>query len=108
MAVGEVLGNGNPDGTTLGLSTTELISFYGVTPVAQQSGAAQAGVVSTAITTVTTTAATSTSPVGYSANAQADAIPTAINAVIARVALQTTLLNELRQDLVDLGLIAGA
>ena len=36
MAVGEYLGNGNPDGTSFGSATTEPISFYGVTPVAQQ------------------------------------------------------------------------
>jgi hypothetical protein len=40
MAVGEFLGNGNPDGTSLGLSATELISFYGATPLAQQTLAA--------------------------------------------------------------------
>lgn len=40
MAVGEFLGNGNPDGTCLGLSATELLSFYGATPLAQQTLAA--------------------------------------------------------------------
>lgn len=42
MSVGEYLGNGNPDGTSLGLSTSEKISFYGVTPISQRAGAAQA------------------------------------------------------------------
>lgn len=42
MAVGQYLGDGNPDGTTLGSSTSEKISFYGETPIAQRSGAAQA------------------------------------------------------------------
>lgn len=37
MAVGEYLGDGNPDGSSFGQSTSEKISFYGVTPVAQQS-----------------------------------------------------------------------
>jgi len=37
---GEVPGNGNPDGTTFGLSTTEKISFYGKAAVAQQTFAA--------------------------------------------------------------------
>lgn len=36
MAAGEILGNGNTDGTSVGASTTEKISFYGVDPVAQQ------------------------------------------------------------------------
>ena len=38
MAVGQYIGDGNPDGTSFGLSTTEKISFYGTaTAVAQQS-----------------------------------------------------------------------
>ena len=36
MAVGEYLGDGNPDGTSFGLSASEKISFYGKTPVAQR------------------------------------------------------------------------
>lgn len=35
MAV-HYLGDNGPDGTTLGTGTTEKISFYGVTPVVQQ------------------------------------------------------------------------
>src|ERR1017187_4094238 len=46
-----------PEGVCLGQSTTDTISFYGVTPVAQRSGSAQAA--------VTTTAATSTTPFGF-------------------------------------------
>ena len=39
MAV-EYLGTGNPDGTSMGLSASEKISFYGTTPVVQQASAA--------------------------------------------------------------------
>lgn len=39
MAVGEYIGNGNPDGTSFGQSG-EKISFYGATPVAVQATAA--------------------------------------------------------------------
>lgn len=80
------LSDGNPGGSGLGQSTTDLISFYGVTPIAQRSGAAQAA--------VTTTAATSTSPYGFSTVTQATAV--------------ITLVNELRAALVALGAIAGA
>ena len=38
------LSDGNPDGTVLGQSPCDLISFYNVTPVPQRSGAAQAAV----------------------------------------------------------------
>jgi hypothetical protein len=35
MAIGEYLGNGNPDGSSFGSAITEKISFYGITPVVQ-------------------------------------------------------------------------
>ena len=82
----EYLGTGNPDGTSMGLSTTEKISFYGITPIVQRSGAAQAAAAATA--------ATATTPYGYTTAAQADAI--------------VTLVNELRAALVANGLISGA
>ena len=39
----EVIGNGNTDGTTLGNSTTEKVSFYGVTTVVQPAPAVAVG-----------------------------------------------------------------
>lgn len=46
----------NPDGTKLGQSTTDLVSLYGVTPIAQRSGAAQAtSLVGTASSTAVNT-----------------------------------------------------
>jgi hypothetical protein len=78
------LSDGNPDGTVLGQSASDLISFYNATPVPQRSAAAQAA--------VATTAPTNSSPYGYS-QAQATAI--------------ITLLNEMRATLVGLGLMKG-
>lgn len=80
------LSNYDADGTTLGQDTSDKISFYGVTPIVQRSGAAQAA--------VTTTAATSTTPYGFSSAAQADAI--------------VTLVNELRAWAVAIGGIKGS
>ena len=74
MAIGKQLSDGNPDGTSLGQSTTDLISFYGVAAVVQ--GAA--------VTSVTTTASTTTTPYGYTST-QADAIVAAVNAIIVRL-----------------------
>ncbi len=79
------LSDGNPDGTVLGQSASDLISFYNATPVTQRSGAAQAAVPSTAPTNAT--------PYGFS-QAQATAI--------------ITLLNEVRATLVGLGLMNGS
>lgn len=87
----------DPAGSYLGGATTDLISLYGVTPVAQRSGSAGA-----AVTTATiTTAATSTTPWGFATSTQADA-------VTARLVLLGTLANELRACLVALGAHAGA
>ena len=36
------LSDGGPDGTSFGQSTADKVSFYGVTPIVQRSGAAQA------------------------------------------------------------------
>lgn len=43
MAVGEYIGNGNTDGSSFGQSTTEKISFYGVTPIVQPAPAVAVG-----------------------------------------------------------------
>lgn len=52
MAV-EYIGQGGPDGTSVGLSSAELISFYGTTPIAQRAAAAQN---TTALSTASSTA----------------------------------------------------
>lgn len=97
MAVGKYIGDGNPDGCSLGSATTEKISFYGVTPVTQPTSASQAAVT----TSVITTAATSTSPWGFATSTQADAVATI-------VAANRTLVNQIRSELVTLGLIKGS
>lgn len=71
------LDNGNDDGTIFGYASTSKISVYGATPAVQ----------SNHITSVSTAAATTTTPYGYAASTQADAIVTAINAIL--VALET-------------------
>lgn len=38
------LSSGSPDGQKIGQSTSDLIGFYGVTPIAQKAAAAQAAV----------------------------------------------------------------
>jgi hypothetical protein len=41
MAAGKQLSDGNPSGTSLGQSATDLVSFYGATPVAQRAASIQ-------------------------------------------------------------------
>lgn len=42
MSSVEQIGTGAPDGLTIGGSTTEKVSFYGVTPVSQRTNTIQA------------------------------------------------------------------
>lgn len=70
-------------GTQIGTDTGQKIGFYNVTPIIQRSGAAQAAVVGTADGT-------------YSANEV-----TLINDIV-------TLVNEVRQALVNIGIIKGS
>ena len=89
--------NGNPDGAVLGQDATEKIAFYGKTPVVQPTSASQAAVAATVVTTASTT----TTPAGYATTTQATNIATIVDAT-------RTLVNQLRSDLVTLGLIKGA
>lgn len=73
-------------GTQIGTGITQKMGFYGVTPIAQRAGAAQAA--------IATTAATNVTPYGYTTAAQADAI--------------VTLANELRAWAVAQGFIKGS
>jgi UDP-N-acetyl-D-mannosaminuronic acid transferase (WecB/TagA/CpsF family) len=102
------LSDGDTDGTTLGQSATDLIGFYGGTPVAQRSGADQTAVSTTVGGAVATTAATATSPFGYTTAAQADAIVANVNALRADVLALAALTNELRAGIVALGLVKGS
>jgi len=69
------LSDGNPAGSVWGQSATDLIAFYGGTPVAQRASGNLAA--------ITTTAATTTTPWGYSTSTQANAIVSALNEIIA-------------------------
>ena len=76
MATYERLDYGSSDGSNWGGASTDKIACYGETPVVQAS----------AITSVTTTAATSTTNAyGFTTAAQADAIVTAVNALVVAV-----------------------
>lgn len=74
MATYENIGYGSPDGALFPRLSTQPIGFYGKTPAVQ--GAA--------ITGVTTTGSTTSTPYGYTTSTQADAIVTAVNAIVAK------------------------
>ena len=88
MAVGSYINAKMADGVSLGQSTSDKISFYGVDPIAQRASASQAAV------ETTTAISTTTTKWGFSTSTQANAI--------------ITLVNEIRAALVANGLIKGA
>jgi len=94
MAVRE-LSNGDVDGTRLGQDSSDLVAFWGGTPVAQKSGANQATVALTA---------TTVDPAGVTTLTLA----TAVNLLYTDVAAMRVLLNEIRNNMVSYNFIAGA
>ena len=91
------LSDGNPDGTTLGQSSTDLIAFYGATPIARPAGAAQAAVTDGSTGTAAPTNGIAALTGTYNSTIIANAIAT--------LAAQG---NAIRLALVNLKLIAGA
>jgi hypothetical protein len=77
-------------GTKFGTATSQKLSFHNSTPVAQRAGAAQIAVPVTALTV----------GAGY--------VQAEVTAIITRLALVETLINELRAAVVEKGLIKGS
>lgn len=94
MGVKELSDKG-PDGTRLGQSTADLVGFYGATPVDQPAATAQSAVATTALTTITDIVTTAS-------------VTGAFNSVVARVSAVVTLVNQLRTDLIEVGVIKGS
>lgn len=95
MATIKQLTDGGPDGSYVGQSASDKVGFYGTTPAVQPSGTSQSAVATTAITTLATTPT-------------ATDIAIAVNSLISRVAANVTLINQVRSDLVTLGLLKGS
>lgn len=92
MAI-ESLSKGNDDGTTLGNSTSDKVSLYGVTPVVQAATIADAVVGTGAIFTVTVSAG-ATGATHPCSNADHNALVVVVNTLLS--------------DLSDLGINAAS
>jgi len=86
-----------PDGTTLGQSATDLVGFYGATPVVQPTAAAQAAITDASGGAAAPTNGVLTLTATYNSAIIANALATIIG--------QT---NAFRTALVNLGLIKGS
>lgn len=91
------LSDQSSSGTELGAGSTDLVSFYGATPIAQPSGATQAAVTDASGGTAAATNGILTITATYNSTILANAIAT--------LAAQG---NAMRNALVSLGLIKGA
>jgi hypothetical protein len=96
MAV-EHISKGNDDGTTFGQSTSDPISFYGVTPISQPTASAQ--------TAITDSSGGTANPATGVAALTATYNSTLIANALATIVAQT---NAYRTALVNLGLIKGS
>jgi hypothetical protein len=88
---------GTTTGTKIGTAASQKLGFYGITPAVQPAHTDQAAVATTAITTASTT----TTPAGYATTTQADNLATI-------VAANRTLVNQMRSDLVAIGILKGS
>jgi hypothetical protein len=87
----------NPDGTTMGQTAADKVGFYGATPIAQRTNAAQ-----TAITDGSTgTANPATGVAALTATYNSTLLINALATIIAQT-------NEFRTALVNIGLIKGS
>lgn len=105
MATIRQLSDGGPDGTVLGQSTSDLVGFYGVTPVARSSTVATA-IDTTAITPAFTTTVTGT--FGFVTSAQGTAVLAAVASLVTNQAAIAATLNTIRTQLVNVGLLKGS
>lgn len=107
MAVKELSDKG-PDGTRLGQSATDLVGFYGVTPVVQPTHASQAAVTITAVTAVATTATITTAAHGFATGTHGDAVVKRVAQLRTDMVAVGHLLTKIRVALVNTGIIKGS
>lgn len=97
MAIGKHLSDNNPDGTALGQSASDKISFFGATPVIRPTGPAAQTTGGVAAVSVTSTAIVTTGVVaGFQTQAQVTTALTAINSLITAVDTMGTAVNQIR------------
>ncbi len=107
MSVQE-LTNSTPDGWHCGQAAADKGAFFGATPVVQPTSGSQGVVTATAVTAVNTTATITTAAHGFTTGTFGDAVVKRVSQMQVDVAAAIVLTNQLRSELVTLGLISGA
>jgi len=98
----------NDDGSTFGKDSSELISFWGATPLNQPASASQAVYTVTAVTALATAAMITTAAEGFTSGTVATAYVTRVQQMQVDVEGLGVLLNQMRGDLVSAGIIKGS
>jgi len=101
-------GHDTAGGLRFGHTATTKVAFFGATPVVQPASVSQGVVTATAVTAVNTTATITTAAHGFATGTQGDALVTRVAQLQVDSAATTVLVNQLRAELVTLGLISGA
>ena len=105
----EYIGSNMSGGMSLGLSATDdKVSLYGVTPVVQPTSASQAAVTATAVTATNTTVSITTAAHGFATGTQGDALITRVAQLQVDSAATVVLINQLRTELIAVGIIKGS
>lgn len=110
MSDGKNIEMGTSTGTKFGSAATVKMGFYGATPVVRPAAYTQTYATATRTHAAPTAAAVATTAATLAAygftQAQADALPVAINALVTDLANTKQVLNQLLDDLQTLGLLA--
>ena len=108
MATINYIGNGTPDGSSFGNTTSDLISFYGYTPIVQRTGAAQGAVSNSAFVLLSASPASAAGTWGLATSTQINDLITNVIELQNRQSAAIVLVNELQAALVALGAIKGS
>lgn len=107
------IGDNRPDGAMIGAqATTDKVGFFGTTPVVQPTSSSQGSVTATATTamstTLTTKAANTNAVFGFASSTVGKEIVKSVSEQQVDLAASVLLLNQMRTELVALGLIKGS
>lgn len=108
------IGDNRPDGAMVGAqATTDKIGFWGTTPVVQPTSASQGSVTATATTAMSTTLTLSASNTGagvfgFSSSSVGKEIVKSVSEQQVDLAALIVLANQMRTELVAIGLIKGS
>ena len=103
------LTNRDADGTTLGYNSSDLVGFYGATPIAQPSATAQSALAAATITDGSTgTAAATNGIAALTGTYNSTLLINAIATMTAQINANSALLAAIRTAMVNLGLMKGS